>query len=391
MQSVKKSATTVYDYAVIGSGLSGLCIANALSKVSNNVILIEAADTFGGQNRSIQSKVGPLNNGLRFLPDTELSQKAVAFLETLLATHLAPESLENPVVSFEAGGLKPFVGFGEKPPAFYDELSYFLNNRQLKLTLEPHEWTPILFNNYSGQFLPRSYVTKFQIENKKVTGVMVNGQKTIQATNFIFCGAVGDLKTLLPDDILSSRMLQKLSKNTYWTAVCLDLFHNHEVTVLPNLHVLNGTTEDELGPCLGSFLPANEINGQKIQCSQWISFVDNEESEDSEKAGAALKKIKRQIKRAYPNALENLIFERILIVPNHSGNGDLKLSANGTLPNTENLWIASPAMHQQKNILGALLQAEFILSSLGCHPLGTQVEVKSPDLPQERPTPDLDI
>ena len=126
-----------YDYAVIGSGITGLCIANAISRISNNVVLIEASDSFGGHNRTIESQVGPMNNGLRFLPDGDLSQKAIAFLEILLNANLSPESVENPILTYEAGGLKPFIGFGNSSPAFYDEISYFTSNHQLKLILEP--------------------------------------------------------------------------------------------------------------------------------------------------------------------------------------------------------------------------------------------------------------
>ena len=111
-----------------------------------------------------------------------------------------------------------------------------------------------------------------------------------------------------------------------------------------------------------------------LQYSQWITFMNDEEAEDSELVGAALKKMKRQIKRAYPNALEQLQFERIFVVPSFAGHGDLKLAANQTLPGLSNLWIGSAQVHAQKNLLGALLQAEMITSSLGCHPLGTQVQ-----------------
>lgn len=378
MHPVRKTTNTCYDYAIIGSGLTGLCVANALSKISNNVVLIEANESFGGHNRTIQSQIGPINNGIRFFPDGDLSRKAVAFLEVLLNSSLSPESVENPILTYEGGCLKPFVGFGDSPPAFYDEISYYTSNRQLKLILEPHEWTSVLFNNYCGEFLPRSYVTKIMIENKRATGVLINGQKTIHAHNIIYSGPVKELKQLLPTDAISQRAQQKLSKSTYWTAVCLDLFHNHEVTDSESMHILNGTTEDDLGPCAGIFHPTIEMNSQKIQSSQWISFVDNEEAEDSEKVGAALRKIKKQIKRAYPTALDGLKYERILVVPNHSGNGDLKVSGNGTVLGVENLWIASASMHKQKNVLGSLLQAEFICSSLSCHPMGNQIETAEP-------------
>lgn len=379
-KSNSKSSQHVYDYAVIGSGLSGLCIASALNKISSNIILIEGGDTFGGFNRSISTSLGNYNNGLRYLPSSDLSQKAVSFLELLLLTNLSPKECESPAITYEAGGFKPFVGFGENPPAFYEELSYFTSAKQIKTSLEPHEWTQILFNNYSGEYCPRSYVTKFNSENDQVTSVTINGQKKIQALNFIYTGPIKSLKTLLPEDVLSAKAKTKLSKNQYWTAVCLDILHNKCISTNEAVHVLNGTTQDDLGPCIGTFLPCSSSQDEVLQYSQWMTFVDSEEAEDTEIIGAALKKMKRQIKRAYPDALDDIKFERILVVPEYSGNGELKLGANQTLPGLKNLWIATGNVNSNKNILGSLLQAELVCSSLGCHPAGVQAEIEPEEL-----------
>jgi hypothetical protein len=369
----KKNSQHVYDYAIIGSGLSGLCIASALSKVTSNIILLDSADTFGGFNRSVTTTIGPVNNGLRFLPASELSRKAITFLETLLGASLSVVETEIPPVTFEAGGIRPFVGFGDQPPAFYEELSYFTSPAVSEFSVEPHQWTQLLFNQFSGDFSPRSYVTKFHGENGQIQQLTINGQKKINVQNVIYCGSVKDLTLLLPEDGLSPKARGKLSKNHYWTAICLDLLHPTKITDSSAIHVLNGTTQDDLGPCVGRFFS---------NYSQWMTFVDNEEAEDAELIGAALKKIKRQIKRAYPDALENLLHERILVVPNYAGSGDLKLNGNQTLPNYGNFWIGSQEASPQKNILGALLQAELITSALGCHPKGLQIET-SQDFAQD--------
>lgn len=375
MSNFKKSQN-VYNYVVIGSGLAGLCVANALSKITQNMALIESADTYGGINRSINTPLGPVNNGLRFLPDTESSQKALSFLEVLINTPLQSETMESHTVTYDSGSLKPFVGFGNNPPEFYEDLSYFLAPKSLHPILEPHEWTQMLFSQYTGEFLPRSYVTKFHQENGRVTHLTVNGQKTIHAENFIFCGPVKSLKQLLPEGILNSRSLSKLAKNNYWTAVGVDFLHGLKVSENLNMHLLNGTTVDEIGPCIGQFQKAEEMDGQTKQYSQWLTFVSDEEAEDSEVVGAALKKIKRQIKRAYPQAFEKIDFERIIVAESISGNGELKVNGQQNLPGLENLWIGSTPMNLQRNLVGALLQAELIVSALGCHPLQTHLSMK---------------
>ncbi len=388
MSTPRKSSQHVYDYAIIGSGLTGLCIANALSKITTNLVLIEGGDTFGGFNRSVSTPVGLTNNGLRYLPSTDLTQKSLAFLEMLLTTNLNPQAKECQPMNYESGGLKPFIGFGDNPPPFYEELNYFASTERIETNLEPHEWTQLLFNNYTGDFSPRSFVTKFNGENSQITSVTINGQKKINAHNFIYCGEIKALAGLLPEDALSAKAKAKLTKNQYWTAVCLDLLHAEKVTDSAAIHVLNGTTQDELGPCVGRFLNAAESSdGVTRQYSQWMTFVDGEESEDTEVIGAALKKVKRQIKRAYPTALDNMSFERILVVPEYSGHGDLKLSANQSLATYQNMWIGSNTISAQKNILGALLQAELICASLGCHPLGAQVTTIVPQASAQADSP----
>ncbi len=93
--------------------------------------------------------------------------------------------------------------------------------------------------------------------------------------------------------------------------------------------------------------------------------MDDELSDDSEITAHALKKMKRQIKRAHPLAMENTISERIFVYSNYAGEGVLKVSENQTVGGLENLWIASPTINANKNLVGAIKQAELVFSSLG--------------------------
>lgn len=361
----KKSQNHVYDYAIIGSGLSGLSIAAALSRFTDNIALLESGDVAGGMNRAIKFPTGVTNNGLRYVPDTESARNAIDFLENVLGLKIAGESQELPPITYASGNFKPFVGFGENPPPFYEELNYFTANKTLGLKLEPYAWTQLLFEKFKGEFMPRSYVTKFNAVGETVTQVTINGAKTLSAHNFIFCGSVKDLAILLPEDAISIRARQRLSKNTYWTALCLDICHTRAVTDVASMHVLNGTTEDEIGPCVGRFSPAVTEGEQTLQASQWLTFIEDEVTEDSEVVGAALKKIKRQIKRAYPEALESIKLERIVVAPQIAGDGELKLSGNQSLPGLNNLWVASGPVNAQKNLVGALAQANLVMAALG--------------------------
>lgn len=364
--SIKKSANHKYDYVIVGGGLSGLLMAASLSRFTENIALLEGQDTFGGFNRSIQFPTGPINNGLRFVPASQSSESALLFLENLLGLKIIGETLDVHPQTYDSGHMKNFLGFGDHPPEFYEEFQYFLASQKTTLKVEPSQWPTLLFNEFKGDYLPRSYVTKFLSENEHITGVMVNGAKIIHAENVIYCGSIKDLAILLPEEAVSVRARQRLSKSPYWTALCIDLCHSHAVTENPLTHVLNGTTQDEIGPCVGTFLPAVTLeNGETLQASQWLTFIDEESTEDTEVVGHALKKIKRQIKRAYPEAMDNLKSERILVAPMLGGNGEIKLNADQSLPHLPNLWIASGPANPVKNLLGALLQAQMVITALG--------------------------
>ncbi|MES2802286.1 MAG: FAD/NAD(P)-binding protein [Bdellovibrionota bacterium] len=366
----------IYDYIIIGSGLTGQTIATQLSQETQNVLLIEAEAFTGGSNRQAHLNGNILDSGLRFLPATEVSLKAVQNLENLLGMKLINSELENLPETYDASGFKAFVGFGEKSPAFYDQFSYFLNSKELELTLPIHQIMDLLKAKYKGETLLRSHVTKFGFNEiqegskaePELTHVIVNGSKTYHANNFIFAGPVQDLALIVPDEVLNIRAKAKLKKDTYWMALCLDLFHQDLTIDKNNLFVLDGTTDDGIGPCIGRFQPgiaADVSPTQKAQqISQWVSFIDFSTAEETENIGEVLKKMKRQIKRAFPDMIEAVKGERIFMSPPLSG-GELKLNANGTLHKVKNLWIASAQMSKYPNLLGSLAQSQMTLAALG--------------------------
>ncbi len=365
----------IYDYIIIGSGLTGLTIAKKLSQETDNILVLEAQEITGGGNHPAQINQIPINNGLRYFPATEYSAKALTFLEELVGITLAGATIPNTIETYESSGFKKFVGFGEKSPEFYEQLSYFLSKEELVLAQEPHLWAQNLAQTLDAQIQKKSIVTKFGFEGldsekPKLTHIFVNGSKTIHGLNFIFAGPVKDLVTLLPDDVLNIRAKAKLKKAKAWQGVCLDLYHS-TVTDKSNLFLLNGTTDDDLGPCVGRFLPA--VAEGEGQISQWMSFIDSEDAEDTENIGLVLKKMKRQIKRAFPALVDTIKKERINVTPVLSGT-DLKLNANATLPKVPNLWIASSQVNPYQNLVGSLMQAQLILSSLG---FATNLEITS--------------
>lgn len=360
----------IYDYIIIGSGLSGLTIAKKISQFTENILVLEAQDVAGGNNRPVQMNNQTINSGLRFFPATDVSKKSIAFLEELLGQQVTKGATDNTIETYEASGFKKFVGFGEKSPEFYDQLSYFLSQEELSLSQTPYQWTQQLAEALKDVIQTKSIVTRFGFEGldseaPRLTHVTVNGTKQVYAHNFIFSGPIKDLGLLIPDDVLNTRAKAKLKKSTAWQGVGVDLFHTATIEKT-NQFLLNGTTDDDIGPCIGRYLAPIQAEDGSVtgQISQWMSFIDSESAEDTENIGLVLKKIKRQIKRAFPEIGDSIKKERISISPVLSG-ADLKLSANGTLPKVPNLWIASSQASPYQNLLGTLMQAQFVLSSLG--------------------------
>lgn len=356
----------IYDYIVIGSGLSGISVASKISQETKNILLIESESTQGGSNKPAAVKYQNNNftsdNGLRFYPGSPLAEQALKNLENELGLKLIQSISDNNPETYDASGFKAFVGFGDNPPEFYNEISYFLNQKEITLTLPVYKIVELLKEKYQGETITKSFMTGFRFTDDVLTHVVVNGSKEYHAKNFIFAGTVRDLSVLLTDEALSPRAKTKLKKDTTWVGLCLDLLHEGHAVEKHNLFVLEGTTNDSIGPCVGRFMqPQVDVN---LQISQWMAFIDLETSEETENIGEVLKKMKRQIKRAFPEMADAIKAERLFMTPALSS-GELKLNSNGTVAKINNLWIASGQVNQFPNLLGAILQSQFVLSSLG--------------------------
>lgn len=339
--------SSVFDYVVIGSGLSGLSVATKLSQETSKVLLLDSADLMGGWLKKPHLAAIPYSNS---------SESALLFLEDITGIKIIGDVAEMQPLTFDDGQLKNFLGFGEKTPEFYDEISYYCSSKFFELKAEPAQWIQRLEQNFNGTFLPRSIVTKFVVENGQVQHLLINGTKKVLGHNYIFCGEVKSLNRLLPQDFIPSKMQTKISKTKTWTRATLQIEHESLVTESSAFHVLIGTSQEEIVTCVGQF------HGTK---STWMTFVSDEEAEDAEITGQALKRIKRQIKRAYPDSLNEKTLERICVQPGFGGHFDLKLNSNQSWPEIENLWISSGTLQKNRNIIGALNQSQLVLAALG--------------------------
>jgi hypothetical protein len=95
-----------------------------------------------------------------------------------------------------------------------------------------------------------------------------------------------------------------------------------------------------------------------------VTFVHRDITDDSETVGAALKQIKRQIKRAYETSLDGLLKERIAVNPTSHGDLHGVLQPDGRWPKIQNLWLISSFLDQERNLPGAIRQARRTVSAI---------------------------
>jgi len=358
----------IYDVVIIGSSLSGLMTAVSLLNDGLDVCVLESAEFSGGHSRLVYSPIGLIDNGLKFFPHKANSLSALKQLNSILKTPVEFGAVENGPITYQGGDLKPFVGFGKEAPEFHRELNYFLEPQRLELSRSLGQIASELTMTLGDRVHTGSIVTKYLGEAGRMNSVMVNGQKQIYARKFVHAISPKFLATLLSDELLSSRAKQKVAKADYWTVVGLDLFHEGMVTESTLLHLLNGTTQDDIGPCVGLFhsaVPSVKNPETLVQLSQWMTFMNEESGEDPEQTGATLKKIKRQIKRAYPQALDHLISERIWVAPLVEADVELKWDTKGALHGVSNLWVAHGSASAGLNLVGSIEQAMKVASQLG--------------------------
>lgn len=376
MAQTKTSRAQEFDTIVIGAGLGGLLAANVLEASGRNVVLIESLDIVGGSSRAGQTVAGPIDHGLKIFPDTEASHRTLDWLEGILGEKIDREVIEAAPLNYDDGKFKPYVGFGNEVIQTSAEIEAYALHRRLKLSSTPMDWTKKLSETFSGTLLTQSIATKMIIEDGFVIETIINGSKRITAREVVLAASPQLIPSLVGDAAIAPRVRQKLMKGDFWTSVNLDLVHPRPITDSQSVHILKGSNEE---PTVGIFHPSVRTeDGRELQVSQWMTLIPREEIDEEEQVAGALKQIKRQLKRAYESASENVLQERILVIPSSHGSLDGAFESPGHLPKVSNLWMASAFFAGDRNTLGTLLQTRRILEEMGDALTGTDLNSDAP-------------
>lgn len=355
--NVPKKSQKQFDLIIVGSGLAGLVLAKRALAEGLTVAVLEAQNTIGGSHSCVTGPKGSHDNTLHYLSSSSQIHQTVRQLNELLESPISLTSSPHSVLTFDDGRLKPFTSFGKTAPEFFEALEPYLQGLELVPNKLMYQWIKDLINpQLEAAIYPSHLASELVIENDKACGVMINGHHYWSANHVVFAASITDLIGFLPPDSITPRLRNHLKRPKLWTLVAVDFYHPELITTDSSLHLLNGTTQDDIGPCLGRFIQANA--SPDFQLSQWISFASDEDADESENIGLIIKKMKKQIKRAYPQAFTEPTPERIVVIPSSSGLfEDSQIKEQVYFKGIENFWLASAQLSSMSGLLRPVDQA----------------------------------
>ncbi len=345
-QPRSKKKTRSYDCIVLGADLEGLLIAYGLEKRGFSVALIDSRDQAGGTTRFCNKNTLPLQNK---------TLEHLKWLEKFLNKEILGEQQELPPLTLDKDRILPFLGFAGNPPSFYAELKPHLEKKITHLKLTPQDWINTLTKEFKGDFFPNSHLTKIETQAQQIQGIHVNGHLFYTAKNYFSCLPLKKLVQTLSSDSLKPRSLQKIMKTPLWGTLHWNVKHSEPIYDGQNTFIMPiSEKNDTTGVVWGHFLDPHT--------SSWTTFYPS--NENHEVAGNTVKKIKKQVKRLFPEALKTIIDDKLLFIEDTSPLEGLNSEENQVLKEGLSLFLASPQLSAYRGVEGAIERAQIALSSL---------------------------
>lgn len=329
------------DTIVIGSGLTGLLLTHRLHQAGKNVALLEARETLGGRYRRQSLYSSP---GLDFFPATNENIELLEWLKSLAPLPIQFEVQEHRPQLYDEGRWRPFAGFGEVDFQSVTELSHFSHTHEIFIEPGLEQFVRVLVEQLPVVGEIRHEVTSLKVQDGKISEVIVNGDKSLKAGDVIFTGHPGFLNNLIDGEGLQAKSRTRLAKMQPWTAVTLELTHTPPLADDPSIRIFTHSAK-EFEPVVGRVI---------AERSKWMTLVPAEREAEHEFIGQCIRHIKRQLKRAWPLAMEGNMEEKIFVQSNAYGQQTLKAKEPFKLPEISNLWLANHILASRAGEIGAL-------------------------------------
>jgi choline dehydrogenase-like flavoprotein len=335
-----------FDSIIIGGGLSGLLLAHRLHQGGHNVGLLEARESLGGRYRRQGSTARPYtSSGLDFYPASNENVNLLEWVKSISPVPLNFEVREHRPQLFDEGRWRPFAGFGETHFQSVAELALFSHTHDIAIEPGLEQLVRALVEQLPFEASTMSEVTGFKFaEDGRIAEVIVNGDKSVRAERVIFTPHATLLNNLIEGEALPAKHRTRLAKMQPWTAVVLELNHTPALVDDPSIRVFtHGSKEFE--PVVGRVIGAN---------SKWMTLVPGEREAEHEFIGQCIRHIKRQLKRAWPAALDGQLEEKIYVQANAFGQQSLKTKESLRFPEIANLFLGNHLLAARAGEIGSL-------------------------------------
>ena len=349
-----KKYPKAYEYIVVGTDLVAKLIAVDLHRRGFQTLLLESYDSasmFSSQfseDAYYFDRLGVLED------DPEMSQLIDRTNSIFGEPSLNAFSMEFQLKTFEGGSEKQFLGFGQRNYESINEYQRYTSSKGFAFTRPIEEFLSQVSAAYLGDRLVKAKMTGIEFNEGSPQEIIVNGNIKISTDNLVLALTPSKILDLLPEALLPGRLRQKLAKTKMFSTLQLTVSHDDfEAPGSEDLYFLmGGQPTDEA--TIGRF-----FKNEDTSLSRWIHFISPEMSSDYGFVGNQLKYLKRQIKRIFPELVDNPHhIEKINLFSESQGFVELNEKDMDSLRSFNHLFLTSPYFYPNVG-LGSQLKAFF--------------------------------